>query len=129
MKKNIFIDGEIGTTGLQVYEKLNKHPNVKILPVNQSKRKDVAYKKEMLELKQEYESTPTKSLSNRISHLDNQQMSIKILMNSLYGALGNNFFRYFDHRVAEAITTSGQLSIRWAAVSYTHLTLPTILLV
>ena len=50
MKKNIFIDGESGTTGLQVFEKLNKHPNVKILPVNQSKRKDVTYKKEMLEL-------------------------------------------------------------------------------
>ena len=50
MKKNIFIDGESGTTGLQVYEKLNKHPNVKILPVDQSKRKDVSYKKEMLAL-------------------------------------------------------------------------------
>ncbi len=50
MKKNIFIDGESGTTGLQVYEKLNKHPNVKIMPVDQSKRKDIAYKKEMLEL-------------------------------------------------------------------------------
>ena len=49
MKKNIFIDGESGTTGLQVYEKLNKHPNVKILPVDQSKRKDVTYKKQMLE--------------------------------------------------------------------------------
>ena len=35
-------------------------------------------------------------------------------MNSLYSALGNAYFRYFDNRVAEAITTSGQLSIRWA---------------
>ena len=74
----------------------------------------VDIKKEMLELKQEYESTPTKSLSNRISHLDNQQMSIKILMNSLYGALGNRWFRYFDQRVAESITLGGQLSILWA---------------
>jgi DNA polymerase elongation subunit (family B) len=41
-------------------------------------------------------------------------MAIKILMNSLYGALGNNFFRYFDIRIAEAITISGQLAIRWA---------------
>ena len=74
----------------------------------------VDIKKEMLELKQEYEYTPTKSLSNRISHLDNQQMSIKILMNSLYGALGNRWFRYFDQRVAESITLGGQLSILWA---------------
>jgi len=49
MKKNIFIDGEIGTTGLQVYEKLTKHPNVNILSVNQDKRKDLNYKKEMFE--------------------------------------------------------------------------------
>lgn len=45
MKKNVFIDGEIGTTGLQVHEKLTKHPNVNILSVNQDKRKDLYYKK------------------------------------------------------------------------------------
>ena len=71
-------------------------------------------KKEMLEAQQEYEQTPTKSLSNKISQLDNQQMAIKILMNSLYGALGNRWFRYFDQRVAESITLAGQLSIKWA---------------
>ena len=49
MKKNIFIDGETGTTGLQVHEKLTKHPNVNILSVNQDKRKDLDYKKEMFE--------------------------------------------------------------------------------
>ena len=49
MKKNIFIDGEVGTTGLQVHEKLSQHPNVNILPVDYSKRKDPSYKKEMLE--------------------------------------------------------------------------------
>lgn len=53
-------------------------------------------------------------LEAEVTTLHNQQMAIKILMNSLYGALGNNFFRYFDHRMAAAITTSGQLSIRWA---------------
>ena len=71
-------------------------------------------KKAMLETKQEYENTPTKRLENKMTILENQQMSIKILMNSLYGALGNKHFRYFNNNVAEAITTSGQLSIRWA---------------
>ena len=71
-------------------------------------------KREMLDAKQEYEQTPTKSLMNRVSTLDNQQMAIKILMNSLYGALGNRWFRYFDQRVAESITLAGQLSILWA---------------
>jgi len=71
-------------------------------------------KKAMLDTKQEYENTPTKRLENKMTILENQQMSIKILMNSLYGALGNKHFRYFNNHVAEAITTSGQLSIRWA---------------
>jgi DNA polymerase elongation subunit (family B) len=71
-------------------------------------------KNRMLEAEQEYELHRTKRLENEIVTLHNQQMAIKILMNSLYGALGNNYFRYFDHRIAEAITTSGQLSIKWA---------------
>ena len=37
MKKNIFIDGEVGTTGLQVHEKLSQHPNVNILPMDYTK--------------------------------------------------------------------------------------------
>ena len=71
-------------------------------------------KKQMLDAKQEFESNPSKELTNKIAQLDNQQMSIKILMNSLYGALGNRWFRYFDQRVAESITLAGQLSIKWA---------------
>ena len=49
----------------------------------------------MLEAQQEYEKKKSKTLENEINTLENQQMSIKILMNSLYGALGNNYFRYF----------------------------------
>ena len=45
---------------------------------------------------------------------ENKQMAIKILMNSLYGALSNEYFRYYDMRVAESITVTGQLTIRWA---------------
>ena len=71
-------------------------------------------KKQMLELQQEYQKNPTRELDNKITALDNQQMAIKILMNSLYGALGNRWFRYFDQRVAESITLAGQLSIKWA---------------
>jgi DNA polymerase elongation subunit (family B) len=40
-------------------------------------------------------------------------MALKILLNSLYGALGNKYFRHFDVNMAESITTAGQLSIRW----------------
>ena len=52
-----------------------------------------------------------------IAIAENRQMSIKILLNSLYGALGNKYFRFFDQRIAEAITLSGQLSIKWAEVA------------
>jgi DNA polymerase elongation subunit (family B) len=41
------------------------------------------------------------------------QYSRKILINSLYGALGNNHFRFYDLRNAEAVTSTGQLVIQW----------------
>jgi DNA polymerase elongation subunit (family B) len=68
----------------------------------------------MLKLKQEYEKSKTKELSREINRLENTQMAIKILLNSLNGALGNQYFRYFEMRIAEGITLSGQLSIKWA---------------
>ena len=73
----------------------------------------VKYKKLMLEAKQEYENTGEKSLLKDIARYNNIQMAKKISLNSAYGAIGNNWFRYFDLLVATAITTSGQLSIRW----------------
>ena len=57
-------------------------------------------------------------LEKQVATLDNQQMAAKILMNSLYGAMGNRWFRYYDLRVAEGITLTGQLAIRWAEKSF-----------
>ena len=37
----------------------------------------------------------------------------KICLNSLYGALGNNYFRYYKLANAEAVTSTGQVTIRW----------------
>mgnify|MGYP003972122629 FL=1 len=71
-------------------------------------------KTDMLKAEQDAQKDKSFRLVKKISNLNNQQMAIKILMNSLYGALGNRFFRYYDLRVAEGITLSGQLSIRWA---------------
>lgn len=75
----------------------------------------VAYKKDMIEVKKEYEKTKNKVLLKEISRLDNLQMAKKIQLNSAYGALGNRYFLWFDINHAEAITMSGQLSIRWIA--------------
>jgi DNA polymerase elongation subunit (family B) len=71
-------------------------------------------KNAMLSAKQEYEKNKTIELERKINQLENRQMAIKILLNSLYGALGNQHFRYFDIRLAKGITLSGQLAIRWA---------------
>ena len=45
--------------------------------------------------------------------LHNFQMAKKIQINSLYGGLGNIYFRWYQRNLAEGITMSGQLSIRW----------------
>jgi DNA polymerase elongation subunit (family B) len=74
------------------------------------------FKKQMLGVQQEYEKDKSKKhLLKEISRLNNLQMAMKIALNSAYGAMGNQYFRYFDIRMAEGITTSGQLSIRWMA--------------
>jgi DNA polymerase elongation subunit (family B) len=73
----------------------------------------VKYKKLTLQAKQEYENTKDPKLLKDISKYNNIQLAKKISLNSAYGAIGNNWFRYYDLLVAEAITTSGQLSIRW----------------
>jgi DNA polymerase elongation subunit (family B) len=43
-----------------------------------------------------------------------EQNAKKVLLNSLFGASGNEHFRYFDIRIAEGITMTGQMIIRWA---------------
>lgn len=48
-----------------------------------------------------------------ISRCNNIQMSKKISLNSAYGSCGNQYFRYYKLANAEAITLSGQVSIRW----------------
>ncbi len=71
------------------------------------------YKKKMLAAKQQYENNPTVELKKEIARCNNIQMARKIQLNSAYGAIGNEHFRYYKLEIAEAITLSGQLSIRW----------------
>ena len=71
------------------------------------------YKKKMLQAKQDYEKTPTIALEKEIARCNNIQMARKIQLNSAYGAIGNQYFRYYKLANAEAITLSGQVSIRW----------------
>ena len=71
------------------------------------------FKKKMLKAKQEFENKPSKDLEKEIARCNNIQMARKIQLNSAYGAIGNQYFRYYKLANAEAITLSGQVSIRW----------------
>lgn len=75
------------------------------------------YKKAMLDAQSQYEIETDKAkkeeLKKTIARYNNLQLSKKVSLNSLYGALGSKYFRFFDLRNAIAVTTTGQLSIRW----------------
>ena len=85
------------------------------------------YKKKMIECQKERQKimksntvamgkgAACKRLDKEIAKYNNFQLVRKIQLNSAYGAIGNEWFRYFNVDMAEAITLSGQLSIRWIA--------------
>jgi DNA polymerase elongation subunit (family B) len=80
----------------------------------------VTIKKKMLVSKKELEACDKSNkqevyrIERDIAHYENQQTAIKILLNSLYGAMGNRYFRYFTMEIAEGITITGQFIIKWA---------------
>lgn len=71
------------------------------------------YKKMSIEAKKKYEETKNVDDLKLVARYHNLQLAKKIQLNSAYGALANEYFRWFNFNHAEAITTSGQLSIRW----------------
>jgi len=93
-----------------------------VLPkiINDLYTERVDIKKSMLDSQRELQKVDKNDkqdlyrIERNITIAENRQMAIKILLNSLYGALGNKYFRFFDQRIAEGITLSGQLTIRWA---------------
>jgi DNA polymerase elongation subunit (family B) len=80
----------------------------------------VEYKSKMIAAKREKEKLKDdpvreKELTKLIAQFNNQQMVRKIFLNSLYGAMANRYFMFYDVAMAEAITLTGQLTIRWIA--------------
>jgi DNA polymerase elongation subunit (family B) len=75
------------------------------------------FKKMMLKAKQEYEneSDPDKKkeIDKLVARYDNLQLAKKVSLNSAYGAMGSQYFRFYDLRMALGVTSAGQLSIRW----------------
>jgi DNA polymerase elongation subunit (family B) len=79
----------------------------------------VRYKNMMLDAKKLLEKETDKDkraeLVKTVARYDTMQNVKKVCLNSAYGALGNEYFRFFDVRQAEGITMAGQFSIRWVA--------------
>lgn len=71
------------------------------------------YKKLMNEAKKDYEKTKSEVDKFRVAKYHNLQLSKKIQLNSAYGALLNQYFRWFNSINGEAITSTGQLIIQW----------------
>ena len=112
LEKQVEIDGEFAVCANGAQYSKDKHG---FLPQMMKKMYDsrVIFKKKMIEAKKQYEKTPTIELSKEIARCNNIQMAKKISLNSAYGAIGNEHFRYYRLANAEAITLSGQVSIRW----------------
>ena len=82
--------------------------------------KRVTIKGDMLKAKTKLETISKRQrneyaqTSGQVARLETLQTAIKILLNSLYGAMGNKYFRYFDIRIASAITLTGQEVIKYS---------------
>ena len=100
-----FNTDKVGIVPLIIDEMYNERVGIKQQMITAQKAKEKVDKNDKQKLY---------SIERDISIAENKQMAIKILLNSLYGALGNRYFRFFDQRIAEAITLTGQLTIRWA---------------
>ena len=48
MKPKIFIDGREGTTGLQIFDRLNSRGDIELLTISDEKRKDVSMRKKLI---------------------------------------------------------------------------------
>ena len=77
----------------------------------------VKFKKLQKIAEQEYQNETDESkkyeIEKRIAKNYNIQLAKKVSLNSAYGALGSQYFRFYDLRMALGVTTAGQLSIRW----------------
>jgi DNA polymerase elongation subunit (family B) len=112
LNKEVEIDGEFAVCANGAQYRKDKHG---FLPEMMKRMYDsrVIFKKKMIAAKKQYEKTPTVELMKEIARCNNIQMAKKISLNSAYGAIGNEHFRYYRLANAEAITLSGQVSIRW----------------
>jgi len=98
----------------EMYEDRKKFKKMMISAKQEYEKK---FKKMMISAKQEYEKETDANkkyeLKKKIARYDNLQLAKKVSLNSAYGAMGSQYFRFYDLRLALGVTSAGQLSIRW----------------
>lgn len=116
---DLFLNGEANEWDTDLIKTANRcvfrRDKIGFLPELMQQYYDMrtAYKKKMIEAQKKYQTEKTYELEKEISRYNNLQMAFKIMLNSAYGALGNSYFRYYQLALAECITLSGQVTIRW----------------
>jgi DNA polymerase elongation subunit (family B) len=109
----------------------SKYPNYSISPNGSMYRRDIKgflpeiieqmfekrkqFKQLMLAAQQENEINKSEELAKKISSYRVKEQGLKVCLNSAYGASGSPYFRFYDLRNAEAVTSWGRLAIRWAS--------------
>ena len=111
-ERDLMVERNLTCTGSGVIFHKNVHGFLPRLMENMYNDR-VVYKKKMLEAKQQHELSPTYETEKAIAQNHNMQLAKKIQLNSAYGALSNKYFRWYDDELAESITLSGQLAIKW----------------
>jgi len=116
---DLFLNGEANQWDTDLIKTANRcvfrRDKIGFLPELMQQYYDMrtVYKKKMIEAQKKYQTEKTYELEKEISRYNNLQMAFKIMLNSAYGALGNSYFRYYQLALAECITLSGQVTIRW----------------
>jgi len=120
LQKKIDLDGLVGCTMTpngQFFDTTRVGFLAEIMSTMYAAR--VHYKSKQIELEKEREEcmddVRKKELGLLISKFKNLQLAKKVGLNSAYGAMGSEYFRFFDIRIAEGVTLAGQLGIRWIA--------------
>lgn len=82
-----------------------------------------SYKKKAEAIKLEMEKDPSneslkadyKDAKANVVQFHNAQLAVKIFANAFYGGIANPYSRWFSYDLAETITISGQMSVKWTA--------------
>ena len=76
-KPKVYIDGQEGTTGLQIYDRLGKRDDIQLLLIDPAKRKDTEERKKLLNAADlAFLCLPDKAAVEAVSLIDNENTRV-----------------------------------------------------